>query len=337
MAAWVNIVDMDADDEPMEVQTEPDGTLLLTTITTQFPGTIGLKFKNPETGGFRGIRCKDNVLYPPNEDGWDSITFICTKPKVASKSDEPPTKRAKVDEASVDSDKGDSTNDLIVLGLPFSTTEAELKEFFEKFGPLTLASVKKNNSGSSKGFGFIRFETMEAQKQSMLTRHMMSGRWVDVKVPESLEKKGAVNEGIYKVFVGRIDDTLTKEDLSEHFSQFGKVTDIFWPRPMRGFAFVSFLESKVAQSLLNKDHLIKGVSVHIGLPDSKKRPSDSFGGGGGGGGGPPHADKWGGNRGDPAPWGNSGGGRSDEWQDRRDSYGGGPRGGGGGRSQGSYY
>merc|ERR1711993_171464 len=35
-------------------------------------------------------------------------------------------------------------------------------------------------------------------------------------------------------------------------------------KPSRSFAFVSFQESKVAQSLYGKDHIIKGVSVHIG-------------------------------------------------------------------------
>ncbi|TRY62811.1 hypothetical protein TCAL_12501 [Tigriopus californicus] len=307
-AAWVKIVENEGqseDDEPMEIQTEPDGTLLLSSIITQFPGTIGLKFKNQETGGFRGVRCKEGVLQPPNPDGWGIITYICTKPKKSD--DEPAAKRLKTSEVAAESKaenkKSDETSDLIVLGLPFSMDVTEVREFFEKFGPLSLCSVKRNKDGSSKGYGFMRYKDMESQKKSMLTRHMMQGRWVDVKIPDSQDKKvGADEGGIYKVFVARIDDSLSKQDLEDHFKQFGEITDIFWPRPFRGFAFVTFLESRVAQSLLNKDHVIKGVSVHIGMPVNRKKmdapearsswsdgnASSSWGGysrGGGGGGG----------------------------------------------------
>lgn len=281
-AAWVKIVEGEGqgkgdeeDQEPMEIQTEPDGTLLLSSIVTQFPGTIGLKFKNKDTGGYRGVRCKDGVLQPPNPEGWDDITYICTKPK-KSEDDQPAAKRLKTGETlesrSENSRKSDETSDLIVLGLPFSMDVTEVREFFEKFGPLSLCSVKRNKDGSSKGYGFMRYKDIESQKKSMLTRHMMQGRWVDVKVPDSQERKvGADEGGIYKVFVARIDDSLTKQDLEEHFKQFGEITDIFWPRPFRGFAFVTFLESRVAQSLLNKDHVIKGVSVHIGMPVNRKK------------------------------------------------------------------
>ncbi len=55
---WVGVCESEGDD-PIEVPTEPDGTLLLTSITAQFAGTTGLKFRNAKTGGFRGVRCVD--------------------------------------------------------------------------------------------------------------------------------------------------------------------------------------------------------------------------------------------------------------------------------------
>jgi len=59
---------------------------------------------------------------------------------------------------------------------------------------------------------------------------------------------GGVQEE-YRVFVTRIAETLTKEDLQAYFQQFGELTDIFVPlkNPMnqyddshKGIAFVSF-------------------------------------------------------------------------------------------------
>ena len=79
---WVKIV-LDDNDEAIEIPTESNGTLLLSSVVAQFPGVTGLKFRNPDTGSLRGIRCVENVLYPPSdEDGWGSQTYYGTKPKV---------------------------------------------------------------------------------------------------------------------------------------------------------------------------------------------------------------------------------------------------------------
>ena len=42
-----------------------------------------MRFRNPDTGSLRGVRCVENVLYPPSdEEGWGSQTYYGTKPKV---------------------------------------------------------------------------------------------------------------------------------------------------------------------------------------------------------------------------------------------------------------
>ncbi|HIE85143.1 MAG TPA: hypothetical protein EYQ00_15460 [Dehalococcoidia bacterium] len=70
MTEWVAVV-VDEGDEPIEIPTESDGTILLTSVTAQFPGVTGLKFRNPATQTLRGIRLVDNHLYPPDADeGW---------------------------------------------------------------------------------------------------------------------------------------------------------------------------------------------------------------------------------------------------------------------------
>lgn len=97
--------------------------------------------------------------------------------------------------------------DLIVLGLPWKTTEQNLREYFETFGEVLMAQVhyydiinkydfyfgiyvviqvkKDSKSGQSKGFGFIRFASYESQMRVLAQRHMIDGRWCDVKVPNS--------------------------------------------------------------------------------------------------------------------------------------------------------
>ena len=151
-AEWVTVVQEEGD-EPIEIPTESDGTILLTSLTAQFPGVTGLKFRNPETNTLRGVRCSENQLYPPNQQAdpavleaggqpqacWGKHTYICTRPKPptrlvtsANLKDESALKRKSeqdtdgmssknqrvedFEEVPMDSDES-GTCDLIVLGL----------------------------------------------------------------------------------------------------------------------------------------------------------------------------------------------------------------------------
>lgn len=48
-----------------------------------------------------------------------------------------------------------------VTALPLKTNESELRTFFEKFGHIREAKVIRSTEGSSKGYGFVTFDTEE--------------------------------------------------------------------------------------------------------------------------------------------------------------------------------
>ena len=50
-----------------------------------------------------------------------------------------------------------------------------------------------------------------------------------------------------KVFVGRLTDDITADDLRNYFSKIGEVVDVFVPKPFRSFAFVTFADPDIAQ------------------------------------------------------------------------------------------
>jgi len=350
MSEWVAVVSEEGD-EPIEIPTESDGTMLLSTLTAQFPRVTGLKFRNPENNVLRGVRCHENTLFPPYDgDGWGGQTFICTMPASAKKakkataaeaalkrkSENDPgglsskNQRVDGDDDSDDSDDqmddGDdsTTSDLIVLGLPWVATEQDIKDYFAPFGELTMVQLKRNVQGQSKGFAFIKFKEEEVQNKVLLTRHMIKDRWCDIKVPESQEMRNNKAAASCKIFVTNISEAIGVDDLKEHFETFGTVTDVYMPKPHRAFAFISFSESRVAQSLFGKDHVIKGISVHIGKAKPKgAKPDDRDERGGGG--------RRGDNRG-----GYGGGGRDNYGGGGRDNFDGGygGYGGGGGGNQG---
>lgn len=69
-------------DDPIELPTEENGTLLLSTVAAQFPGALGLKYKaNADSKTYRGVRLSDGVLHPPPDGGWESKLFVCSFPK----------------------------------------------------------------------------------------------------------------------------------------------------------------------------------------------------------------------------------------------------------------
>ncbi|XP_076472443.1 TAR DNA-binding protein 43-like [Babylonia areolata] len=281
MIQYIKVV-ADDGDEPLELPVEEDGTILLTTLSAQFPGSCGLKYRNPDTGSMRGIRLSDGRLYPPDKD-WGKQVFICVFPKVEGKCASSVAEHTVV--KPVKSSSRQKCSDLIVLGLPWKSTEDDLRTYFSQFGDLLMVQVKKDpKTGQSKGFGFVRFAEYDAQLKCMAQRHMIDGRWCDVRIPNS--KEGSQQMMNRKVFVGRCTEDMNAEDLRQYFSKFGEVVDVFIPKPFRAFAFVSFADPDVAQSLCGEDHIIKGASVHIsGAAPKASEKQGGYGGGMGGGGG----------------------------------------------------
>ncbi|XP_073459598.1 TAR DNA-binding protein 43 isoform X3 [Aquarana catesbeiana] len=274
----------DENEEPMEIPSEDDGTVLLSTVTAQFPGACGLRYRNPVNQCMRGVRLVEGILHAP-ETGWGNLVYVVNYPK---------DNKRKMDETDASSAVKikravTKTSDLIVLGLPWKTTEQDLKEYFSTFGEVIMVQVKKDaKTGHSKGFGFVRFADYETQVKVMSQRHMIDGRWCDCKLPNSkaepyfsqLSYPGRFLEmplpqspdepmRSRKVFVGRCTEDMSAEELRQFFAQYGEVVDVFIPKPFRAFAFVTFADDQVAQSLCGEDLIIKGVSVHVSTAEPK--------------------------------------------------------------------
>ena len=67
--------------EAMELPAEDDGSLLLDSLKSQFEGATGLKYRNAETGGWRGVRLADGVLHPPH-GLWGDALYVVVMPHV---------------------------------------------------------------------------------------------------------------------------------------------------------------------------------------------------------------------------------------------------------------
>ncbi|HZP55413.1 MAG TPA: RNA-binding protein [Candidatus Saccharimonadales bacterium] len=81
---------------------------------------------------------------------------------------------------------------LFVGGLPFSTTDDELKELFAAHGAVASATVVRDReTGRSKGFGFVEFENDEEGKaaQTALNGTEFGGRTISVDMARPKENR----------------------------------------------------------------------------------------------------------------------------------------------------
>jgi TAR DNA-binding protein 43 len=256
---FVKVAESENPEDSVEIPVEPQGHILMSTLTAQFPGACGLKFKT-EQFSWRGVRVVEDKLYPPGDDKWDSNVYIVTYPKDSKR---------KGDDLDINSAKSRKIErkcvDLIVLGIPWKSTEEVVRRYFEQYGEVVLCEIKRDAANNSKGFGFVRFKEYNNQCSVLGKKHFIDGRWCDVKIPNSQEP-----ETSRKIFVGRLSENLTSKDLQDYFSQYGQVIDVYIPKPFRAFGFVTFVEADVAQGLCGESHIIKGVSVHVSRADPKE-------------------------------------------------------------------
>lgn len=251
--------------ESIEIELEGDNSLLLTSLTSLFPEASGLKYRHPGTNTLRGVKLSDGKFLEPI-DGWAAVSnYICvfnrgSKRKAEDDDDSSRNKQVKTDVV------GEDGSDLVVLGLPWTTTEDSMRNYFEQYGEVNMVQVKTDpKSGKSRGFGFVRFAKSSIQTKLLSMRHFIDGRWCDVRVPLSKAEADATKAAQLsrKIFVGRLPDNITTEELRNHFSSFGTLTDVYIPKPFRNFAFVTFGTSDMAQSIFKHKHVINGTTVQI--------------------------------------------------------------------------
>ena len=88
-----------------------------------------------------------------------------------------------------------SVKKVYVGNLPWSTTEAELKELFSQFGTVeSTAVITDRETGRSRGFGFVELDAAGADKAiSELDGRDWNGR--PLRVNEAQERRGGGGGG----------------------------------------------------------------------------------------------------------------------------------------------
>lgn len=77
---------------------------------------------------------------------------------------------------------------LYVSNIPWTVSHNELKNYFNKFGPVNLATVIfDKNTGFSRNYGFVTFNSKSAYEGALKApQHKLEGNSLNVQVPSSL-------------------------------------------------------------------------------------------------------------------------------------------------------
>jgi len=289
MPQWVKVVEHERG-QMMELQVEPDGLILLQNIRNVFPTATTLKFRNPENNAWRVIKCVDDVLHPPEDDGWLGYVYVVVVPKG----------QEKIGGTSSENDEtrivGSVNKAIYVLFDSDNLTKDDLREYFGEFGTITNL-----NCMISKKFAFITFDDEAVPLRLYGKPVTINGVELDIKEPESDEKEFRKLALIYK------EDKITSKQIREFFEQYGEVTDVYVTKPFRKYGFVTFTKADVARSLYDQNVKIEGVKVFLTKPRPKMDKSEKREYGGPGGRGGHHYWTAGRGRSEEVGWGNPNG------------------------------
>ncbi|KAJ8664790.1 hypothetical protein QAD02_006452 [Eretmocerus hayati] len=158
----------------------------------------------------------------------------------------------------------DDERKLFVGGLTRNTTEAELKEYFGKFGEIESVSIKMDPyTGVSRGFAFMVFQNPKAiDKLLAAGDHYINKRKVD---PKRVSKKAQHG----KIFVGGLTPEITEEDIRSYFGQHGTIVEVQAPfdktkNQRKSYCFITFDSKDVVYKLLKSPkQIIKGKEVDV--------------------------------------------------------------------------
>lgn len=154
-----------------------------------------------------------------------------------------------------------------VGNLPFNATKDTVREFLLKEGgidegEITRLHMPTGPRAQNKGFAYVDFKSPAILEVALtLSEKLTGGRRLLIKNAKSFEgrpKENAktaepVKEPSKRVFVGNLSFDVTRDELSEHFGQAGKVDDVFMATfedsgKSKGFAWVTFADIESAKN-----------------------------------------------------------------------------------------
>jgi len=170
---------------------------------------------------------------------------------------------------------------VFIKNLDKSIDNKAMYDTFSAFGNILSCRVATDEESSSKGYGFVHFETEEAANNAIMKvngmllngRKVFVGRFIPRKEREKL--LGEKARRFMNVYIKNFADDLDDDKLRELFEKYGKITSAKVMTDemgkSKGFGFVSFEEpgnaEKAVDDLNGKE--LNGKTLYVGRAQKK--------------------------------------------------------------------
>ncbi|XP_024022522.1 polyadenylate-binding protein 4-like [Morus notabilis] len=155
-----------------------------------------------------------------------------------------------------------STN-LFFKNLDYDITEDFLQELFSEFGKVSSLNLLKDGNGNSRGFGFVKFESLKEAKNAVehLNGLLLGSKHLVIETAQIKVEKKMINYQFEKfkdtnnLCVKNLDLSVNDTKLRDHFSCCGKVISVrvmrFTDGTSKGYGFVCFSAQEEAKKALH--------------------------------------------------------------------------------------
>ncbi|SCW04287.1 LAFE_0H10198g1_1 [Lachancea fermentati] len=156
-----------------------------------------------------------------------------------------------------------------------------LHDTFSVFGNILSCKIATDETGKSKGFGFVHFEEEEAANEAIDAINGMLLNGQEVYVAHHVSKKdrqSKIEEAksqFTNVYVKNVEPETTQEEFEQLFEKFGKITSAVLEKDAegksRGFGFVNFEDHEAAAKAVEElnDLDFKGQKLYVGRAQKK--------------------------------------------------------------------
>ncbi|KAL1817754.1 hypothetical protein ACET3Z_020328 [Daucus carota] len=140
------------------------------------------------------------------------------------------------------------TANIFIKNLDKSIDNKALQDTFSSFGTILSCKIATDNSGQSKGYGFVQYDSEEAANTAIEKLNGMLMNDKQVYVGMFLRKQDRETEisktKFNNIYVKNLSETTTEEELREIFGEHGTITSVVVMRDGDGkskcFGFVNF-------------------------------------------------------------------------------------------------
>ena len=156
-----------------------------------------------------------------------------------------------------------------------------LHDTFSQFGNILSAKVAQDETGTSRGYGFVHYETGESATNAIKSVNGMLLNDKKVFVGHHIPKRDRMSKfeemkaNFTNIYVKNIDESVTDEDFQKLFEEYGDVISATITRDdvgkSRGFGFVNFTDHEVASKAVDElnDKDFHGKNLYVGRAQKK--------------------------------------------------------------------